>query len=217
MNIVCFGDSITHGAEFTVADRWPSILARLLEEWQPGSFAVYNRGIGGHTSRQGVERFAQDVAPLLPAMVLVQFGLNDANVYDWTVEPRVGLEEFEQNLRTIHRRVVDGGGSCVFVLNHSLGPVTGWQGNDRSYNENVEPYNPTIRRMALALQAPFIDLPGAMQARGIAAGDFVVSDGMHLKRSANLLYAEMVFEELSGLLDQPQPQPQAMAAAQQAR
>ena len=202
MNLICFGDSITDGAEFSVADRWPSVLARLLEEWRPGGFVIYNRGVGGHTSRQGIERFEVDVAPLLPGLVLVQFGLNDANVYDWTTEPRVGVEEFQANLREIYQRVAALGGRTVFIVNHRLGPVEGWQGNDCSFNENFEPYNPAIRRTAQALGAPLIDLPALMQARGISAGDFVVSDGMHLKRSANALYAEIVFGELLGILDQ---------------
>ena len=82
MNIICFGDSITEAAEVAPTARWPTVLQSKLDEWKPGRFKVHNLGIGGHTSAQGFDRLDEDLLPVLPGLVVVQFGFNDANVRD---------------------------------------------------------------------------------------------------------------------------------------
>ena len=74
INIICFGDSITEGAEFPANVRWTSLLQNKLNEVKPDTFQVHNRGIGGNTSAQAFDRFLSDVMPLLPGVLLIQFG-----------------------------------------------------------------------------------------------------------------------------------------------
>lgn len=194
--IVCFGDSITAAPEFPQAQRWPTILQRLLDARWPGAFEVLNRGISNHTSAQGFDRLATDVLPHLPAILLVEFGFNDANVHDWARVPRVGLDEFRKNLREFQRLAVTAGGQCVFVINHSIGDVPGSQGNNSRYRDNLAPYNMVIRDLAATLNTPYIDLPAAMAASKVALGDFLAEDQLHLSRHGNQLYAEMILEGL---------------------
>lgn len=194
--IVCFGDSITEAAEFPRDQRWPTILQRLLDARWPGGFEVFNRGIGNDTTALAFDRFATDVLPHLPAVVLVEFGLNDANVPDWARVPRVGVEEFRKNLREFQRLVVRSGGCCVFVINHILGEVGGWQGNDAPYRDNVVPYNMVIRELAVTLNTPYIDLPSAMAAHEVDVDTFVAEDKLHLSQRGNQSYAEMILEGL---------------------
>lgn len=54
INIVCFGDSITEGAEFPANVRWTTLLQSKLDTVKPGVFEVHNRGIGGNTSAQAL-------------------------------------------------------------------------------------------------------------------------------------------------------------------
>lgn len=194
--VICFGDSITEAAEVASAQRWPRRLQYLLDEYWPGGFEVLNRGVGGNTSAQGLDRVGTDILPYLPAILLVEFGLNDANVYDWARVPRVSSDEFRKNLREFQRIAVHSGGQCVFVINHTLGEVPGSQGNGHSYQENFAPYNLVIRELAVTLNTPYIDLPALMAAHKIAVKDFVDSDGIHLTVKGNYLYAEMI---LAGL------------------
>lgn len=201
MNIVCLGDSITEGQEILPADRWTALLQRRLDGWRPGRFRVYNRGVGGDTTEQGIERFASDVAPLLPGVVLVQFGLNDANVYDWSDAPRVSSGRFKENLRTLYGAIAGEGGQCVYLVNHRLGSVGGRQGNGRSYNENMVPYDPAVREVARELGASTIDLSSLMCSRQIDVEGFVAADGLHLSALGNRHYAELVFERLQPLLE----------------
>lgn len=195
-NIICFGDSITGGEEFPEECRWTTLLQELLDNVEPGLFQVHNRGSSGNTTAQGLDRFAGDVLPLLPGLVLVQFGFNDANVLSWSVEPRVSLAEYERNLAEFHRVITAKQGTCVFIVNHSIGAVTGKQGNGNSFNENFMPYNDSVRKLARELNTPFVDLPLLMRRRGIDLDDFLSLDLIHLSLEANDHYAQMIFEVL---------------------
>lgn len=194
--IICFGDSITEATEVPPGQRWTALLQTALDELWPGGFAVINRGIGNNTSAQGLDRLGTDVLPHLPGVLLVEFGLNDANVYDWARVPRVSADEFRKNLREFQRIALNSGSQCVFVVNHTLGHVPGGQGNGRPYKENFAPYNLVIRELAVTLNTPYIDLPSMMSAHRIAVKDFVDSDGIHLTAMGNRLYAEMILNGL---------------------
>ncbi len=103
MNIICFGDSITQASEFAITNQWPALLHNKMDEWYPHTSIVYNKGIGTHTMALALDRFLEDVIPLLPGVLLVEFGINDSNVREWTRVPRVGIEEFKKNLTEFHR------------------------------------------------------------------------------------------------------------------
>ncbi len=92
LNIICFGDSITEGGDFEKPKRWTSLLQARLDENYPKGYRVINRGIGGNTSAQGFDRFCDDVLPYLPGLLLVEFGFNDANVKDWSMNPVLAWE-----------------------------------------------------------------------------------------------------------------------------
>ena len=197
INIICFGDSITEGAEFPVNVRWTSLLQNKFDEAKPGTFKVHNRGIGGNTSAQGFDRFWSDVMPLLPGVLLIQFGFNDANVKDLSIVPRVGLAEFEKNLKEFHRIAKENNSIPVFILNHTIGEVDGNQGNGKTYNENMQPYDDAIRQIAKELKAELIDIPLQMTLREVDVNDFVSEDKLHLSMQANHVYADIVFSGLS--------------------
>lgn len=198
-NLICFGDSITAGANVPDGFRWPVILQGLLEAWRPGEFRVYNRGVGSNTALQGFDRLATDVLPMLPGLVLIQFGYNDATVYPHAQVPRVGREEFMAKLREMHRITCAQGGQAAFIINHperSPSP----QGNGRTYQENYRPYEEAIRQVAQELGAPAIDLPRMMQERGTDLEAFLAEDGIHLTEAGNREYAEMVLTALARML-----------------
>jgi lysophospholipase L1-like esterase len=197
INIICFGDSITEGEEFTINDRWTSLLQIKLDTVKPDTFSIHNKGIGGNTTAQGFDRFMSDVMPLLPGVVLIQFGFNDANVKDFSIEPRVGLAEFEKNLKEFHRIVKTHNSIPVFILNHTIGEVDGEQGNAESYNDNYAPYNKAIRRIADELGALLIDISSQMLQRGIKTDDFVAEDQIHLSLAANQDYADIIYDGLN--------------------
>lgn len=197
INIICFGDSITEGAEFPANARWTSLLQNKLNEVKPDTFQVHNRGIGGNTSAQAFDRFLSDVMPLLPGVLLIQFGFNDANVKDFAIVPRVGLAEFEKNLKEFHRIAKENNSLPVFILNHTIGEVDGKQGNGKTYNENMQPYNNAIRQIVSELKAELIDMPLQMALRDVDINDFVSDDKLHLSINANDIYADIIYSGLN--------------------
>jgi lysophospholipase L1-like esterase len=201
LNVICFGDSITHAANFGEGDRWPTILQFHLDRWKPGAYRVFNLGIGGNTSAQGFDRFSQ-VDQRLPGIVLIEFGFNDATVREPSVKSRVSLPEFKRNMLEFARMIRHREGSPVFIVNHTIGPkrfLKEGQGNGRAYAMNFAPYNAAIRTLAKQSGAPMIDLPEMMKKRKIHLPSFLSDDDLHLSAAGNHLYAEMVFDQIRSI------------------
>jgi len=167
--------------------------SKLDENFSEG-YRVFNKGIDGNTSAQGFDRFCDDVLPYLPGLLLVEFGFNDANVKDWSIEPRVSLEEFVRNLREFHRIATAHNSRCVFILNHTIAEVEGRQGNGLTYNENLLPYDHAVIEFAEELGSEVIDLPGMMAVKGVPLQEYLSNDNLHLSEAGNKHYAQMVFD-----------------------
>ncbi len=91
--IVCHGDSITAGANLADEEKYPEILKTLV----PHS-TVFNAGIGGNTSAQGLARLEKDVLSHNPNLVILLFGTNDS-VLTPAGQYRVPVEKYRENLR----------------------------------------------------------------------------------------------------------------------
>ena len=167
--------------------------SKLDENFSDG-YRVINKGIDGNTSAQGFDRFCDDVLPYLPGLLLVEFGFNDANVKDWSIEPRVSLEEFVRNLREFYRIATAHNSRCVFILNHTIAEVEGRQGNGLTYNENLLAYDKAVIEFAEELRAEVIDLPGMMAVKGAPLQEYLSYDNLHLSVAGNKHYAQMVFD-----------------------
>jgi lysophospholipase L1-like esterase len=201
MNIVCFGDSITAAGGIGECDRWVTILGNKLNDWKPGRFSVFNRGIGGNTTAQGRDRFANDVYPYLPGILLIEFGFNDASVAEPFKNNRVSIAEFKRNLEEFNRIAKANKSKAVFIVNHTILRKTGYkQFNGKKYVNNFKPYNPAIKAVAEKCKAPVIDLPEIMKKRKVDLKKFLKEDELHLSVKGNHIYADMVFEALKNIL-----------------
>jgi lysophospholipase L1-like esterase len=198
--IICFGDSITEAPDHSEKDRWTARLQRSFEERTPGQIAVHNAGICGQTSADALERLPEDVTPHLPATVLIEFGLNDANIRPWLAVSRISVSEFTRNIAEICRVVQTGKGTPILVINH---PVENFpqpnelQSGDRS---GMQAYAQAIRDLSKKLSLACIDLPILFKARGITTKELLDLDGVHLSVAGSHHYAEAVFQELLKLL-----------------
>ncbi len=75
-SIVCLGDSCTFGLGVDDAETYPARLAGLTGK------SVLNAGVPGFTAFQGRRLFEELLGRFSPEVVLVQFGWNDAAVWD---------------------------------------------------------------------------------------------------------------------------------------
>ena len=205
--IVCFGSSLTEGNPHAEMDKWPTRLQWHLDRSHPGAFKVYNRGIAGNTSANGLDRIEEAVLPLLPGHVISSFGINDCNVRPGRQTPRVGLAEFASNQREIIRLVRAAGGTPTLLAAHYLDPDVRPaplrkydQGNGQTYAENFREYHRTIRQMAQECACALIDMPALMLELGVKTADLVIDDGIHPTAEGNHFYAEQVYRQFSSRL-----------------
>jgi lysophospholipase L1-like esterase len=202
IRIIGFGDSITQG-NVEMNGAWPEELQTKLDNWNAGTYEVINKGINGNTTANGLDRFESDIISNLPGILIVAFGINDCNHRAWAKVPRVSIAEYEKNIREFHRITISKGGCCIFVVNHILQPLEGSrfknQGNEKNYQENLEEYNSTIRRLSKELNVPAIDFPEYIRENSIDVQSLLIEDGVHLSRMGYNLYTEYIFQCLKDL------------------
>jgi lysophospholipase L1-like esterase len=196
--VICFGDSITHAQACAEADRWTTQLAFQLEQASSSGFEVFNRGIGGNTTALALDRIQNDVIPLLPGLVLIEFGINDAYVFPWAKIPRVALPGYMENLAEILRQVRAAQGEAVLIIKH---PITTrmdqhTQGNNKSAGANLEPYSQEARAWARYENLAVVDLPELLKQEEVSMDEFWSNDGVHLSPLGNRLYANFVYSSL---------------------
>jgi len=77
--IICMGDSVTFGWPTKVEDTYPKILEKLLNSHFPKKkFEVFNAGVPGYTSYQGLVWLKKDILRYSPDLIIVYYGINDA-------------------------------------------------------------------------------------------------------------------------------------------
>ncbi|CAM3592094.1 SGNH/GDSL hydrolase family protein [Marinicrinis lubricantis] len=91
---VLFGDSITAGALVQENERYMVHLEKAFPDIQ-----FVNKGVPGHTSSQGRERFETDVMELSPDLCVIFFGMNDTACDAGVNMPKVTPEQYEANLQ----------------------------------------------------------------------------------------------------------------------
>ena len=82
-----------------------TIYANLLEHELPAAGVeakVFNAGAPGNSTEDGRKRFQQDVLDREPAIVIIQFGINDSAINVWenpaATKPRLAKERYRENL-----------------------------------------------------------------------------------------------------------------------
>ena len=205
-NIVCFGDSLTEVKSDAEIDRWPTRLHIALEGWKPGRYKVYNRGLSGTSTADALEIIQNSVDQHLPALILVAFGANDANVREYRKTARVGRREFEENLREINRYISDRGGKCLFIAMHApYRDPSIRTGNGKTSMENYRGHCLSIKQVGKALRIPVFDMTLLLKRRKLTNKDVVCQDGIHLSTYGNHVYASMIFDELKSLFEKGSP------------
>lgn len=115
INIVVFGDSVTHGA---LKDNisyetvyWNRLKQKLNAIRDSVPVNVINSGIGGVTAKMSLDRIERDVLCHHPDLVIVCFGLNDVNGE---------LNEFLEPLKEIFTRCKESGADVIFMTPNML-------------------------------------------------------------------------------------------------
>ena len=124
INIVAFGDSVTHGCvgpgEFDYESvYWNRLRRKLLAVRDYMPVNAINAGIGGVSAKGSLGRIERDVLTHRPDLVIVCFGLNDVNGT---------LDEYLTSLRAIFAACADPEREVIFLtpnmLNTRVAPDT---------------------------------------------------------------------------------------------
>ena len=198
--LIAFGDSITRGSGVPDGAGWVELLPGLLKEKRRQVFSVFNAGVGGNTSAEGLKRIQEDVLSHMPGIVLVEFGGNDS-VHDTRA---VSVDDFGKNLLEINRQVLAKGGKIILV---TFPPVVNewhaWR-NDPYYakwgglDQCVEQYRGKTREAAKSLACPLFDLDLLLRKHIEKNGRdiYISKDGVHLTAEANKIIAVAVLDFL---------------------
>ncbi len=105
MTIVAVGSSSTEGTARNERSKvYPAALEQALSRaWPNVTVTVANRGKGGETMKQTLQRFESDVLALKPSLVIWQLGVNDVLRYRG-IEGR--REEIREGLKVLAERGV---------------------------------------------------------------------------------------------------------------
>lgn len=210
ITIVAFGDSITAAIRQAADQRWPELLKhQLTGRFLDKQWAVINAGVGGNTSREGLNRIEADVIRHRPDYVLVEFGGNDA-----TPDParHVSLEEYENNLTLIRNNLERGSARPVLLTFppvidrwhvHYQHPFFKEAGGQDVY---IEAYRRMTREFAARHRLVLADIDLALrryldQHQPEAV---ILPDGVHLTDEGNRVVADCVFAALASLMS-PRP------------
>lgn len=197
--LVVFGDSTT--APRAGVEVYATVLARDL----PG-LAVVNAGVGGHTTDQGRKRFQTDVLAHQPAVVVIQFGINDAAVDVWkdppATIPRVSLEDYEANLRYFVAELKKAGAQIVLMtpnplrwtkrLREMYGHPPYRPNEEEGFNLVLADYAEAVRRIARDEGLPLLDVQSSLVEHAKSQGknlDAFLPDGMHPNTAAHAYIA----------------------------
>lgn len=201
LQAVCFGDSISAGWGVPPPLSWVSLLGKQLYE-RGLSVCLHNKGIPGDTSWGGLSRVEHDVLAYAPALVSVQFGLNDCTPDSFFADasPMVPMvayaENMERMLKTLQRHV----GKVLVLTSHPCRVEDLGYG---SYEKDRRRYNTCLREIVQGLGLGLCDIESYWDAQGEAFIRKGLSyDGVHLSMEGNRFYAEQLEDMWYALLCQ---------------
>ena len=183
---------------------WTAMLANRIHLAYPQRRITYlNAGIGGHSSRQMLDRFDADILAYHPHWLLLSAGVVEVrrNYQPDRVSERVSLEEYVTNLTlmitgalradmqvillepTPHVRTVTDGPSDVTL---------------EDVNTLTRQYGTAMRQVAQKMDIGFVSLfDEFLRIESDLAGDAsLYADEVHLNARGDLLYSQLVYQYL---------------------
>ncbi|MEI7435219.1 MAG: SGNH/GDSL hydrolase family protein [bacterium] len=138
-----------------------------------------NTGVGGHTTRQLLARFDDDAAFYRPHLAFITIGGNDSFPFN-----NLPAEEFDANLRELHRRFASMGTAVVFQTYYSPDPAR--NGDLQKFYG----YMDVVRAVAAGTKSGLVDHLCRWEAFRLAFPErylALMEDGFHVNRRGNMV------------------------------
>ncbi len=192
---VAFGDSITWGGGFY---GYPPRLESLLEE-KYGSAVVWNAGVGGEGTSEGLARIDFVLTGTNSKFLLLMEGTNDA------ANLLVSIGTAAANLREMCRRALAAGWTPLLA---TITPRSDWIWSQPNYRARYDDLNDRIRQIALDLGITLVDAFEAFMDYPASQGGYaaLLFDGVHPNWLGYQVLAEAWFAGLKAVkFDPPLP------------
>lgn len=211
MRVFFFGDSICFGQGISTHLGWVTSLSRHMESLSQElrmPILVANSAINGRTTRIALENMPFEIQSHRPEILLVQFGLNDCNM--WATDgglPRVSPRAFAANVaEIIDRALVHGSIRVLLNTNHPTLRSEQPAFSDPGYDSRNRQYNDLLRKAAepYATDVQLIDIEARFDqevARGTELRDLLNPDGLHLSLLGHQIYERLVLPILGTCVD----------------
>lgn len=200
VRIACLGDSIT-GAYYHSGNRraWPEMLQVALARLYPkADVEVFNAGVSGNTSAQGLARLQRDVLARKPHLVIVMFGMNDLAYGAATPEQDAARKAgFAGNLKAMVEACRAAGAEVLLCTQN---PVYTDARPSRP-PERLGEFAGLIRQTGAALQVPVADIYAeweALRKTDARSWRLLMSETIHPSMAGHKRMAERVAATLAG-------------------
>jgi lysophospholipase L1-like esterase len=193
---VAFGDSITWGGGFY---GYPPRLAALLVQ-KYGAGTVWNAGVGGEGTADGLARIDAVLAGTNSKYLLLMEGTNDAS------NLTVSLDTVDFNLREMCRRAIAAGWTPLLA---TITPRSDWVWDTVLYRSRIYDLNARIQKAADDLQITLVDAFTAFIDYPASQGGYpaLLIDGLHPNSLGYDLLAETWFAAVKILKFNPPAPP----------
>lgn len=176
--IAAFGDSLSAGFGVESGNSYPDYLQKLIDS-KGLPYRVFNAGVSGDTTTDGVERL-DSVLALHPAIVILEFGGNDGL-------RGLAVESTRQNLDRMITELQRGGARVVLAgmtLPRNYGP---------DFIHSFEKIYVDLAKEHHLARIPFL-------LRGVAGTKDMQQDGIHPTAAGNARVAALVMSYLEPML-----------------
>ena len=196
VKIFFFGDSICFGQGVSPNRVWVNRIAEDLMTGFPSvDIVVQNPSVNGNTTRMALERIAYDVQSHQPDVLIIQFGMNDCNV--WQTDhghTRVSPMAFKANLHEmVDRGRIFGARRVILGTNHPSTRTGTMPQCNLTYQDSNRAFNALTRQVAREKDVRLVDMEAAIELavkNGATFDDFVLADQLHLSHKGHAIYAQ---------------------------
>jgi lysophospholipase L1-like esterase len=206
IKILTFGDSITEGVRYGVSkhETYTFYLGQLLKG---SGFQVemIREGVSGEDTDGALRRIERDVIQRKPDYVVIMYGTNDAFMDvqndETDTTPRIPLERYEENLRTMIRMLRENRIAPVLMTTIPMGEfdildlgIYGENDNNFKLKEYVE----AVRRIAGEENLLLVDHFKRWSRLRELGKDIntLMTDGLHPNPEGNLIIAKSILKVL---------------------
>ena len=202
MQILAFGDSITHGSHVSVgwADQLRSHLFDAFHENDLDGYPrMYNLGIPGETTRGLVQRFESETTARVWAkygsmIFLISYGTNDVARLGTSSEHVISIDHYESYLRQVLKKAQSQTDRIALLASPPVIEAKPNPNSKNRLNSDIEEYNSVLTRLAGEYGAELLDLYGDFEKRG--AVKLLGEDGIHPNDAGHAAIFDTVKEYL---------------------